>query len=152
MAKPVSRPDTGGIWHELSRNAANGSRELDPDGTVRAAAQVGLITHKDCERALAEALGIPEHRSGHFWGMRGSLCLEDCTILLVVGTPALRQDHVARLARAYYHADPQVIDETSERTDDGTWRYRDPRMQRVADALIRAELTRVRPSQPTAPP
>jgi hypothetical protein len=73
--------------------------------------------------------------------MRGSNRLEDCTILLVVGTPALRPDHVARLARAYYHADPEVIDETSERAEDGTWHYLDPRMQRVADALIRAELT-----------
>lgn len=59
-----------------------------PEGTARAAAQVGLVTHKDCERAMAEALGIPEHRSGHFWGMRGSNRLEDCTILFVVGTPA----------------------------------------------------------------
>ena len=48
---------------------------------------------------------------------------------------------MARLARAYYHADPQVIDETSVRGEDGRWRYRDPRMQRVADALTRAELT-----------
>jgi hypothetical protein len=83
-------------------------RELDPEGTARAAAQVGLVTHKDCERALAEALGIPEERLGHFWGMRESLRLEDCTILLVVGTPALRTDHVARLTRAYYHADPEA--------------------------------------------
>jgi hypothetical protein len=68
----------------------------------------------------------------------------------VVGTPALCPEDVARLARALYHADPQVIDETSERGADGTWRYRDPRMQRVANALTRAELTRVRASQPAA--
>ena len=48
---------------------------------------------------------------------------------------------MVRLARAYYHADPQVIDETSVRGADGRWRYRDPRLQRVADALTRAELT-----------
>jgi hypothetical protein len=41
--------------------------------------------------------------------------LEDCDMLLVVGTPAVRPEQVARLARAYYHADPQVIDEASER-------------------------------------
>ena len=122
-------------------------RELDLEGTERAATRVGMITHQDCERALAAALGIPEHPSGHFWGMRGSNRLEDCTILLVVGTPALRPDHVARLARASYHADPQVIDETSERAEDGTWHYRDPRMQPVADALVRAELTRERATQ-----
>ena len=34
-----------------------------------------------------------------------------------------------------------MIDESSERAEDGTWHYRDPRMQRVADALIRSELT-----------
>ena len=88
-----------------------------------------------------EALGIPAQRTGHFWGMRGSNALEDCDILLVVGTPTLRPEDVARLARAYYHADPQLIDETSVRGEDGRWHYRDPRLQRVADALTRAELT-----------
>src|ERR1051326_5301038 len=58
-----------------------------------------------------------------------------------VGTPTLRPEDVSRLARAYYHADPQVIDETSVRGEDGRWHERDPRMQRVADALTRAELT-----------
>lgn len=88
-----------------------------------------------------EALGILAHRTGHFSRMRGSNQLEDCDVLLVVGTPAVRPGQVVRLARAYYHADPQVINETSERTEGGTWRYRDARMQRVADALVRAELT-----------
>jgi hypothetical protein len=94
-------------------------RELDPDGRLVASGRVGLITHKDCERAMAEALGIPEHRTGHFWGMRESLSLEDCDMLLVVGTPAVRPEQVARLARAYYYEDPQVIDETSVRGEDG---------------------------------
>ena len=65
-------------------------RELDPDGTHLAAERVGLITFKDCKAAMAEALGIPAHRTGHFWGMRGSNALEECDILLVVGTPAVR--------------------------------------------------------------
>jgi hypothetical protein len=90
---------------------------------------VGLITHKDCEHAMAEALGIPAQRTGHFWGMRGSNALEDCDVLLVVGTPAVARAQVARLARAYYHADLEVIDETSERGENGVWRYRDPRMR-----------------------
>jgi hypothetical protein len=90
---------------------------------------VGLITFKDCERAMAEALGIPARRTGHFWGMRGSNALKDCDVLLVVGTPTLRPEDVARLARAYYHADPQVIDEKSTRGADGRWHYRDPRMR-----------------------
>jgi hypothetical protein len=116
-------------------------RELDPDGTLAASGRVGLITFKDCKPAMAQALGIPVERAGHFWGMRGSNQLQDCDILLVVGTPTLRPEDVARLARAYYHADPQLVDETSVRGEDGRWRYRDPRMQRVADALTRAELT-----------
>lgn len=138
------------IWHGRSPSAGSGSHEVDPDGSLVESSRVGLITHKDCERAMAEALGIPAHRTGHLWGMRGSNSLEDCDMLLVVGTPAVRPEQVARLARAYYHADPQVIDETSERGEDGVWRYRDPRMQRVANALIRAELTRVRASQPAS--
>ena len=101
----------------LSWSAAICGGEPGPNGTALAAAQLGLVTHKDCERALAEGLGIPERR-GHFWGMRGSNRLEDCTILLVVSTPALRPDHMARLVRAYYHADPQVIAESSESTED----------------------------------
>src|SRR5262249_26292603 len=43
-------------------------RELDPGGALVAAGRVGLITHKDCKPAMAEALGIPAHRTGHFWG------------------------------------------------------------------------------------
>jgi hypothetical protein len=125
-------------------------RELDPDGALVAAGRVGLITHKDCEQAMAEALGIPAQRTGHFSRLRGSNALEDCDILLVVGTPAVRPEQVARLARAYYHADLEVIDETSVRGENGVWRYLDLRIQRVANALIRAELTRVGASQSAA--
>ena len=78
---------------------------------------------------MAEALGVPAHRTGHFWGMRGSNILEDCDMLLLVGTPAVRPEQVARLARSYYHTDSQIIDETSERGEDGIWRYPDLRMQ-----------------------
>jgi len=86
-------------------------RELDPRGEELAANRLGLITHKGCERVLAEAIGIPYSdpaqpegtgrvgRTGHFWGIRGSNRLEDCTILLVVGTPALQPDDVLRGAR-----------------------------------------------------
>ena len=117
----------GAIWRGPSPSAASGTRELDPDGALVAAGRVGLITHKDCKPAMAEALGIPADRTGYFWGMRGSNALEQCDILLVVGTPAVRPELIARLARAYYHADPQLIEETSVRGEDGVWRYRDPR-------------------------
>ena len=130
-----------GTWRGRSPSAATCSANAGPDDTLRASERVGIITFKDCKLALAQALGIPAHRTGHFWGMRGSNALEDCDVLLVVGTPTLRPEDVARLARAYYHADPLVIDETSVRGEDGRWRYRDARLQRVADALTRAELT-----------
>lgn len=128
-------------WHGRQPKCRYLLRELDPNGALVAAGRVGLITHKACKPAMAEALGIPADRTGHFWGMRGSNALEKCHILLVVGTPAVRPELIARLARAYYHADPQLIDETSVRGEDGVWHYRDPRMKRVADALTRAELT-----------
>jgi hypothetical protein len=108
-----------GAWRGRSWGVGSGSRELDPDGTLVESSRVGLITHKDCERAIAEALGIQAHRTGHFWVMRGSNQPEGCMILLVVGTPAIRPEQVARLARAYYHADLQVINETSERASGG---------------------------------
>jgi hypothetical protein len=73
--------------------------------------------------------------------MRGSNVQEACRVLLVVGTPTLRPEDLARLARTYYHADLQLVDETSVRGEDGRWHYRDPRMLRVAYALTRAELT-----------
>ena len=111
---------------------------------------VGLITQKDCKSAMAQALGIPEQSAGNFWGMRGSNRLKDCDVLLVVGTPAVRPAWDVRLARAPYHTAPQRTRETSERGADGVWYYRDARMQRVAKALIQAELTRVGASQPAA--
>src|SRR5690242_13653437 len=119
MAKPASPRATAAIWRELSPSAASASRELDPDGTLAAAERMGLITFKDCKAALAEALSIPAHRTGHFSRLRESLALEQCDILLVVGTPTLRPEDVARQARAYYHADSAVIDETSMRGEDG---------------------------------
>ena len=41
-------------------------RELDSDGALVASGRMGLITHKDCEQAQAEALGIPADRTSHF--------------------------------------------------------------------------------------
>jgi hypothetical protein len=38
-------------------------RELDPDGVLAASGRVGLITHKDCKQAMAQALGIPDTAS-----------------------------------------------------------------------------------------
>jgi hypothetical protein len=99
------------------------------EGVERATRRFRLITHKDCERAMGEALGIAPERTGHFWGLRGSNRLEDCAILLVVGTPAVRPEQIVRLARAYYRDDPQALDETAERGEDGAWNYRDARVR-----------------------
>jgi hypothetical protein len=70
--------------------------------------------------------------------MRGSNRLEDCHILLVAGTPALAPDELAIMARAIYCNDAEPLDETY---DERTGSYADPRMQRLADYLTRAELT-----------
>ena len=58
---------------------------VGPDGTLVALGRVGLITFKDCKAVMTEALGIPADRTGHFWGMRESLALEDCDILRARG-------------------------------------------------------------------
>ncbi len=122
--------------------------EMDPDGEKRATGRVGLITHQGAEREMAALLGIPYSdpktpgtgATGHFWGMRGSNRMERCEILLIVGTPAMDPEDIKRLARALYLTDRQPLDETYS-TVEGTWRYNDPRMQRVADAMSQAELT-----------
>ena len=88
------------IWRGRQPECRYLLREVDSDGLGRASGRVGLITHKDAERAVAEALGIPAHRTGHFSRLRESLALEECDVLLVVGTPAVRPEQVVRLARA----------------------------------------------------
>ncbi len=116
--------------------------EIDPQGIERTAERVGIITYKECQDALGERLGIPEHRRGHFWGVRGSNAFNDCTILLVVGTPTPELDQIGWWARALYADDPTPIDTTSEKVE-GAYRYRDARMQRLVEYLIGAELTQV---------
>jgi hypothetical protein len=129
---------------DLRRAAAEARyvlNELDPSGALRASGGVGLITYMGCEQQLAEALDLPYgERTGHFWAMRGSNKLEDCAILLVVGTPTPDPADVKRWTRALYSNDPAPLDETVERSGDG-WRYQDPRLQGVAEYLTRAELT-----------
>lgn len=90
---------------------------------------------------IGEALGIPEHRRGHFWAERGSNAFSDCTILLVVGTPIPNIGSIADIARALHTDDLIPIDETSGRDEAGKLIYKDTRMQRLADYLSRSELT-----------
>ncbi len=116
-------------------------RDVDPEGEALAAHQVGLISFMGCIEDLGNALGIPPERRLHFWAARGSNALEDCTILLVVGTPTIHPDTVARLARALWADDPQPIATETEVSELGIRRYADPRMQRLNDYLTRAELT-----------
>jgi putative DNA primase/helicase len=114
----------------------------DPEGTLAASGQIGLISFKTCVDQMGEALGIPKERRLWFWGARGSNALEGCRLLLVVGTPTLRPGETARLARALWRHDPVPIDETAIRdAETGAWRYVDARLQRLAEYLSRAELT-----------
>jgi hypothetical protein len=117
-------------------------RELDPEGEARTAHSIGLVSFLGCVDQIGEALDIPEHRRLHFWASRGSNQLADCRILLVIGTPCVNPDTIARLARALWANDPEPIDETPRRDAAGRITgYLDPRMQRVSDHLTRAELT-----------
>lgn len=113
-------------------------RDLNPDGTKR----VALITFDDCIKEMGEALGISEERRGYFWAERGSNKKADCDILVVVGTPVLPPDEVARLARALYQDDPTPIDAHSV-VEEGRRHYVDARMQRLTEVLTNAELTQV---------
>lgn len=116
-------------------------REEDPDGEARTAQTIGLVSFMGCVAELGDALGIPEHRRLHFWAARGSNALEDCTILLVIGTPCIHPATVARLTRALYQDDPEPVSEATELDPQGIRRYLDPRMQRVDSYLTHAELT-----------
>jgi hypothetical protein len=114
---------------------------LDTDGAGRAAGEVGLITFDACEQQLAEALGIPVERSGHFWAERGSNTFRDCAILLVVGTPVLPVEDVFRMASVLYAADDEPLVLQTWEDEHLVHHYTDPRCQHLADYLSRAELT-----------
>ena len=115
--------------------------KLDPTGEQIRAESVGIISFMGCVDAMGDALGIPEHRRGHYWGIRGSNHLEDCSILLLVGTPALRPDELVRQARALYRDDPEPIKETSKEDWKREQKHTDPRLQHYSEYLINAELT-----------
>jgi hypothetical protein len=128
----------------------------DPDGSKTAAGKVGLISFRSCVDEVAEALHIPEtvevigehgetvtrKRRGYYWNMRGSNEMEDCEILICLGTPTLRPDEVIRLARALWHDDPTPINPASNKDEEsGKYIYEDPRLERLNAYLTRAELT-----------
>lgn len=116
-------------------------QKLDPTGEQIRAESVGIISFMGCVDAIGEALGIPERRRGHYWGIRGSNHLEDCSILLLVGTPALRPDELVRQARALYRDDPEPIKETSKEDWKREQRHTDHRLQHYAEYMINSELT-----------
>lgn len=128
----------------------------DPDGSKAAAGKVGLISFMTCVDEIAAALNIPEtvevpgehgetvthKRRGYYWNMRGSNEMEDCEILICLGTPTLRPDEVIRLARALWHDDPKPINPASNKDEEtGKYIYEDPRLERLNAYLTRAELT-----------
>ncbi|OLE52823.1 MAG: hypothetical protein AUG51_16175 [Acidobacteria bacterium 13_1_20CM_3_53_8] len=115
--------------------------KLDPEGEAIAAESVGIISFMGCVDAIGEALHIPEHRRGHYWGIRGSNHLEDCSILLLVGTPTLRPDELLRQARALYRDDTEMVKETSPQEYKETGKHTDPRLEHFAQYITNAELT-----------
>jgi hypothetical protein len=125
--------------------------QVDPDGDALAAGRVGLITFMECEQYIAEVLGIPyssdtKHpecgRTAHYYGQRGTNHLEDCSILLVIGTPWPPPHEVVRLARAVYRDDSIPLDETIMTDDaDHFTGYVDPRLQVFARWLSESELS-----------
>jgi putative DNA primase/helicase len=121
-------------------------RKIDPTGEKAQSGQIGIISFLSCVDEIAKALNIPETverdgklkaRRAHYWGLRGSNELEDCEILLLVGTPHLHPDDLARIARALYRDDPDPIIEDY----DSKKGYADPRLQHLAEYMARAELT-----------
>ena len=116
-------------------------REIDPNGIQQQAGEVGLITFQGAEGPLGDALGIPGNRRGHFWAMRGSNALANCTILLIVGTPTPNLTVVETWARALYRDDPDSITTERERDELGHEQYTDARLRVLVDYLINAELT-----------
>jgi hypothetical protein len=120
--------------------------KLDPTGEKARSGQVGIISFQGCVHQIANALQIPQtverdgkmrERRAHYWALRGSNELEDCEILLLVGTPSLHPDDLARIAHVLYRDDPEPIREDYESKKG----YADPRMQHLAEYLARAELT-----------
>jgi hypothetical protein len=76
------------VWRGLARAIAECRyllRELDPEGTARAAAQVGLVTHKDCERALAFAAQIQRVKRLVLLELLGFFVIFTCMILMRFG-------------------------------------------------------------------
>ena len=110
-----------------SPNAESLSRELDPDGALVAAGPWGSSRSMTAKRRAPCARHPGRAHRPLLTSARKQRGLWTATSGTVVGTPTLRPEDVARLARAYYHDDPQLIDETSARGEDGRWRYRDPR-------------------------
>ncbi len=116
-------------------------KKLDPTGSAIKERKVGLISFMGCVKEIGKALLIPEERQGHFWGIRGSNALADCSILFVVGTPTIRPDELFRQASAIYRDDPDpLIDVTPEEWQSAKC-YSDPRLQHYAEYMKNAELT-----------
>jgi hypothetical protein len=125
----------------------------DPTGEERANFRVGVISFKECVNALGDALGIAPRRRMWFWGCRGSNDLEDCTILLLIGTPALKRQDIVRYGRALYRDDAEPLRLGYEPDPDrpGRERFIDERLRRLEAYLTNTEVEqcahRIRPIQ-----
>lgn len=102
--------------------------------------RLGLITYKRIEDRLGEMLGVATYHDGatgkecplslHFGGLRGSNILEECDVLVVIGTPMPALEDIMRYAQAIFYEDTEPILD-----------YQDERFKLVADYLIKSEIT-----------
>lgn len=112
--------------------------------------KVGLITFKSVVEYLNQLVKYPERlRFNHFYAESGLNILEDCKILIVVGTPRVNESAVWDLALAVY---PDYFrNHQLEKSSFGsltlgnakiqTYRYNDPKLRQILDYLIRSELS-----------
>jgi len=116
--------------------------------------KTGLITFKDIEREMAEAIGVD--KSLHFYGLRGigDLEAEGIEVLIVLGTASIPPDQALREAMAI-HADGPPIDRRSDKID-RVWQPVDPRVREMLHASREREayqsVYRCRPLSPSDKP
>jgi hypothetical protein len=93
--------------------------------------RLGVVSYEKFATILGEALGAQPKDCLYFGNLRGSNALEQCDVLLVVGTPTPSLDDVLRDAQAIFYRDSDgpVVD------------YEDERFEFTLEHHIMSELT-----------
>lgn len=91
--------------------------------------RIGIVSFMGCVNDFARDLGIAPENCLHYWALRGSNSLEDCDVLLVIGTPMLPLDELYRLSQAVFY-DESVITG-----------YQDERFQYLNTFISQSEVT-----------